>query len=150
MKYRKEVTIDADIQTVWNAFDCAENLSRWQPTLRSFTRKSGTPGQPGAVSEVVYEENGRTITMIETVTERREPHFMAGTYTSKYGTALIVNHFEMVGDDRTRWVSYTNHVFRGIMKIMAIFAHKSIRERVENDMQRFKLMVESQVASTHP
>ncbi len=147
MKFRSEVTIDADIDTVWRAFDNSENLSKWQPTLKSFTPVSGAPGQPGAVSEVVYEENGRTITMTETVTERRRPHFMAGTYRSRYGIALIVNHFEALDNGaRTRWVSYTNQAFRGIMKIMAVFVYKSIRERVENDMHRFKLLVESQIA----
>lgn len=145
MKFRTEVTIDADIDTVWRAFDNPDNLSCWQPTLKSFTPKSGVPGQPGAVSEVIYEEKGRTIAMTETITERREPHFLAGFYNSSHGVALIVNHFESVGDGRTRWVGYTNHSFQGIMKIMAIFVQRSIRERIENDMQRFKLFVESEV-----
>ena len=109
MKFRHEIIIDADQRSVWETFDNPENLKAWQPTLESFTRKSGEDGQPGAVAELVYDENGRKVTLIETITERREPHFMAGTYESDAGNALIVNHFEDTGDGRSRWAMYGKH-----------------------------------------
>lgn len=146
MKVTNEVTIDADRKTVWRVFDNPDNLSKWQPTLKSFTHRSGTPGQPGAVSEVVYDENGRDVMMTETVAERREPDFMAGGYDSSRSKATIVNHFETVGQNQTRWVIYANHQFKGIFKVLALFYRKSIHRRTEEWMQRFKLLVESKVA----
>ena len=144
MKTRHEVLIDAPRATVWAAFDDPDNMPRWQSTLKSFTPKSGTPGQPGAVSELVYDEKGRDIEMTETITERREPDFMAGIYTSKFGKTIIVNHFEDAGENQTRWVVYANHMFRGLKKLMSVFFANSIRNRTENDLERFKLLVESQ------
>ena len=85
--------------------------------------------------------------MTETVTERRAPDFLAGIYETKHSTALIFNTFEQDGGQRTRWTAWTNMSFKGLMKIMAIFSIKAIRRRTEDDMQRFKLMVETDRAS---
>ena len=146
MKFRHEIIIDADQQTVWATFDNPSNMKAWQPTLESFTRKSGEDGQPGAIAELVYDENGRKVTLKETITERREPHFLAGTYESDAGNALIVNHFEDAGDGRTRWTMYGNHSFRGIFRLLGLFVAGSIRKRNETMMNNFKLLAETKRA----
>ena len=146
MKAKFEVIVNADRSTVWDAFDNPDNISKWQATLKSITHKSGTPGEIGAITELVYDEDGRELVMTETITERRQPAFMAGIYTTKGSKSLIVNYFETVGDDKTRWVSHANHNFSGFMKLASLFIRKTICDRTENDMQRFKLFVESQRA----
>ncbi|MGB5739015.1 MAG: SRPBCC family protein, partial [Woeseia sp.] len=102
MKYKTEVIINAPRERVWAEFDNPDNMARWQPTLESFVHRSGTPGQPGAVSELIYNENGRKVVMIETINERREPDFLAGIYESNFGTTTIVNQFEELGDSQTK------------------------------------------------
>jgi uncharacterized protein YndB with AHSA1/START domain len=146
MKMTFETEIRASRELVWAIFDNPDNLVRWQPTLESFTHLTGDPGQPGAVSELVYNENGKKVTMTETVTERRKPHFMAGTYDNDRATSLIVSHFEEIDDNTTRFISYSNMNFKGIMKILSLFVARSIRARVEADLSRFKLLVETQAA----
>ncbi|MBT8103561.1 MAG: SRPBCC family protein [Gammaproteobacteria bacterium] len=146
MKHKTEIIIDADRTTVWRMFDDPDNMTKWQPTLLSFTHKSGTPGQPDAISELVYEEKGRKMVMIETVTARRELDFLGGTYESKWGTVVIFNNFEDTDDGKTRWIVNTNYNFRGFMKFMAFFMRKSIRKRTDTDLNRFKLMVETELA----
>jgi len=147
LKTKFEVIISADRDTVWQAFDDPDNMVKWQPTLKSFAHKSGPRGEVGSVAELVYEENGREIVMTETITEKRKPDFMAGIYESKWGNALIVNYFASVEGNKTRWVGHANHRFKGFMKLMSLFIRKSICERTESDMQRFKLLVESQLAA---
>lgn len=146
MKLKYEAEIKASRDIVWAAFDNPDNLSRWHPTLESFTHQTGEPGQPGAVSKLVYNEKGKKFATTETVTERREPDFMAGCYDNAWATTLIVNHFEAVDENTTRFVSYTNVKFKGIMKIMSLFAARSIRTRVEADINRFKILVETEAA----
>jgi len=146
MKHKTEVLIDADRATVWRMFDDPDNMTKWQPTLRSFAHKAGTPGQPDAVSELIYDENGRQVVMIETITARRAPDFLGGTYESNWGTMIIFNHFEATDDRKTRWTSNMNYQFKGFMKIMAFFMRKSICNRSDRDMNRFKLLVETPVA----
>ena len=148
MKMKVEAEIRASRDFVWAVFENPDNLTRWQPTLDSFTHQTGEVGQPGATSELVYNENGKKITMIETVTERQKPQFMAGIYDSARATSLIVIHLEEIDDNTTRFVSYTNMKFKGMMKIMSVFVAKSIRDRAEADLNRFKLLVETDAAGT--
>ena len=150
MKTRHEVLIDAPRDVVWSAFDNPDNMLRWQPTLRSFEHQSGTPGEPGAVTALVYDEDGREVRMTETVTERRAPDFTASVYTTEWGKTIVVNHFEEAGDGRTRWVMYANHFFKGMMKVIGVFRAGAIRKRTENDLERFKLLVESEQAEASP
>jgi uncharacterized protein YndB with AHSA1/START domain len=144
MKYEAEIKAGRDV--VWAAFDNPDNLSRWQPALESFTPVSGEPRQPGSVSELVYKEKGKKITARETVTERREPLFLAGTIDNAWATTLIVHHFEEIDEHNTRFVSYTNTQFKGIMKLMSLFVARSIRTRAQADLDRFKLFVETETA----
>lgn len=144
MKMKFERTILASRKLVWETFDNPENLSRWQPALVSFTHISGVPGQPGAVSELVYNEKGRKIVTTETVTERQQPHFIAGIYDNDWVSMLTVNHFEAIDDNTTRFASYSNMAFKGIMKIMSLFVTNSIRSRIEGDLNRFKFLVETE------
>lgn len=146
MKHKTEILIDADLATVWRMFDDPENMTKWQPTLKSFAHKSGTPGQPDAVSELIYDENGRQVIMLETITARRDASFMGGTYESDWGSVVIFNLFEETNDGKTRWTSNLNYQFRGLMKLMAFFMRKSICNRSDRDMNRFKLFVESTIA----
>lgn len=146
MKHKTEILIGADRDTVWRTFDDPDTMKQWQPTLKSFTHKSGAPGQADAVSELVYDEKGREVVMTETITARREPSFLGGTYESKLGTVTIFNYFEETEDGKTRWISHSNHVFKGFMKFMALFMWNSICRRTDTDMNRFKLLVETEVA----
>lgn len=146
MKHKTEILIDADRAIVWRLFDDSNRMMEWQPNLKSFTHKSGTPGQPDAVSKLVYDENGREVVMTETITARREPDFLGGTYESRWGQVIIFNHFEETSDGKTRWVVNTNYKFRGLMKIMALFMRKSICDRTDTDLNRFKLLVETEAA----
>lgn len=143
MKLNYDIVIDRDLATVWKAFDNPDNMRRWQPTLESFEPVSGKPGQPGAVSQLVYVENGRRIEMVETITERREPHFMAGTYDSGMGTAIVVNHFADAGDGNTRWTVYWNYRPKSWFRLLAPLFRGSMKKRVEDDLNRFKLFAES-------
>lgn len=147
MKLNFETVIDASLDAVWAAFDNPDNMPRWQQNLQSFKHVSGQPGQPGAVSELVYDEKGNEVVLTETITERRRPEFLAGTYDSPMGKTLIVNHFEVIDENTTRWKSWCHFAFKGYMKIMSLFVSGVIRKRTEADMQRFKLMVETDQAN---
>lgn len=146
MKQKFEVIIDASRARVWAAFDDPDNMGRWQQNFHSWTHMSGKSGQPGSVAELAFDENGRRVVLKETVTERREPDFLAATYESRHGSTLIVNYFEAIDDDTTRWSSWCNFRFTGGMRFLSLFLTGSIRKRTQCDMERFKLMVESDQA----
>lgn len=143
MKLRSEIVIDADRETVWAAFTRRDNVRRWQPDIKSMKLVSGEHLEPGAESLVVYREDGRDYTIVEHVTERRDPDFIALRGETVSGTATSVNHFESIDGGRTRWVVYVNHSFRGLMRIVGPFFKNRAMRRIDRHMQQFKLMVES-------
>lgn len=143
MRLNFEQTIDASLATVWVAFNDSSNKGRWQQNLVSYTHMSGNPGQPGAVSELTFNERGKMMVISETIAECREPDFLSATYESKYSSTIIVNHFKSIDENTTRWTSWCNFTFKGFMKFMALFIAGTIRKRTEDDMHRFKLLVET-------
>ena len=146
MKLNFEIIIDASLDDVWAAFTNPDNMGRWMQNFESFTTISGVPGQPGTVAKVVFNENGKRVVLKETVTERRDPDFLAGTYEADGSSTHIVNHFEAIDDEHTKWTSWCRFTFTGMMRFFAIFIGGAIRKRTEGDMNRFKLMVESDLA----
>lgn len=146
MKHHYEVVIDADVRTVWKILDDIDSMKKWQPSLESITLKSGVAGQPGAVSEIVYDENGRKVTMTETITERRDLQFMALKFEAPMGDTVVVNHFEDIDGKQTRWKMYSNFTFKGLFKLIGIFFSGSIRRSNEGMLHNFKLLAETEQA----
>lgn len=142
MKYSVEIMLNRSRAEVWAAFDNADNMKKWQPGLISFEPLSGTPGQPGAVSKLVYDEDGRRIEMIETITHRAEPAEFDGSYEAPGVYNLNRNRFHEVGPQQTRWVQETEFRFKGLMALMAPFMGGSFRRTTLGYMERFKAMLE--------
>ena len=143
MKLSFDLTLEKSRADVWKSFDNPDNLKKWQPTLVSFEPVSGTPGQPGAVSRLTYEEGGRTIILTETITERRHPDLFAGTYESSMGTNIIRNSFTEISPGRTRWMVESEFTCHGFLKLLAPFMKGMLARRVKADVGRFKTKLEA-------
>lgn len=143
MKYECEITIDLPREKVIELFDSTENLYKWQPTLQNFEHVSGTPGQPGAKSRLVYLERGRNMEMIETITSRNLPDEFSGTYETKGVKNWLTNHF-YAENGKTRWVMETEFKFSGFMKLMAIFMRGAFPKQTLSSMNSFKEFAEGQ------
>lgn len=143
MKLTHQLVLERSRGEVWKAFDTPSNLSKWQPTLKSFMHQSGAQGQPGAVSELTYEENGKPIVLLETITVRREPEEFSGTYDNAQAMNTVRNTFTVVDDDHTRWVLESEFVFKGVVfRLLAPFVKGLIDRRIRTDMERFKSLLE--------
>jgi hypothetical protein len=143
MKFKLELPIKKPRAEVWQAFDNPENMKVWQPSLIDFETFEGTQGQPGAVSKLTFRENEREFSLIEKVTGREEPSQLDGIYENEFADNMISNRFVEQGSDQTLWIVETEFKFKTlIMKIMGPLMKKKLVARTENDMQRFKEMVE--------
>jgi hypothetical protein len=142
VELRCELVIDLPRARVIELFDDPDSMRKWQPTLKSFEPLSGTPGQPGAKSRLVYEERGRTIEMIETVTSRNLPDEFSGTYATRGLMNWITNRFVEEGPTKTRWISETRFEFSGLMRIMAALTRGAIRKQTLQFMHNFKQFAE--------
>ncbi|MDX1377948.1 MAG: SRPBCC family protein [Anaerolineales bacterium] len=150
MKYILELTIEKSRIEVWQAFDSTENLSKWQPSLIKFEHISGTPGQPGAVSELTYNENDREFTLTEEISLRDEPNRFDGVYKNEFSDSFIRNTFIEKGENETLWVVETDFKFKTLpMKIMGPLMKRNFVRRTYRDMERFVEFVEGNQEEEH-
>ena len=145
MKFKLELPIHKPLKEVWKAFDNPENMKKWQPSLTLFERISGVQGQPGAVSRLTYEENGRQFTLIEKVTHREETQRLDGVYENDFADNVVRNTFMEQGNDQTLWMVETEYKFKTLlMRLLGPIMKKNFVARTQKDMERFKEIVESQ------
>ena len=145
MKFTLELPINKPRAEVWKAFDNPQNMSKWQRSLISFETTSGTQGQPGAVSKLMFEEQGRQFELMERVTHREEPNRLEGVYENNFADNTVRNTFIEKGKDQTLWVVETEYKFKTLlMRILGPIMKKNFVARTRKDMERFKEMVESQ------
>jgi hypothetical protein len=145
MKFSLRLPIEKSRVEVWKAFDNPENMKKWQPSMVSFDRISGTQGQPGAISRLTYEENGRQFSLVEKVTHREELQRLDGLYENDFANNTIKNTFIEQGNDQTLWTVETEYKFKTfLMRILGPVMKKNFVARTQKDMERFKEMVESQ------
>ena len=142
MRYTSEIDIDLPRERVIKLFNNSENLSKWQPGLQNFEHLSGEPGQPGAKSKMLYDEGGRKIEMIETITAQNFPETFSATYEAKGVKNRIENRFEEIGPDSTRWVMENEFQFSGFMRIMALFMRGAFPKQTLAQMGNFKQFAE--------
>jgi uncharacterized protein YndB with AHSA1/START domain len=143
-----ETTLEKPIDIVWRAFDNAENLKLWMPTLTDFQAVSGTPGQPGAVSRLTFLENGRKTIMDETILSRREPFELDGRYDTEFGSNDVRNRFESQAGGQTLWTLTAEFAFKGAFRFLAPLFKGVIRKRLNEDSARFKEKLESGALAT--
>ena len=143
MKFQVEMTIEKTPREVWDTFDSTANTLKWQPGLKSFEHVSGERGQPGAVSKLTYEENGRKIVLMETITHRKEPEIFDGTFEGAGVVNHIKNKFIATEYGKTKWVMETEFLFKSLpMRLLGPLMKGSFVKRTEQDMKRFKELAE--------
>ena len=143
MRYTTEIVIDLPRDRVIELMDDVDNLKHWQAGLQSVEHISGQPGQVGAKSKMVFDENGRTVEMVETITKRNFPDEYDATYEAGGVYNIQENQFIAEGPDKTRWVSVSEFQFSGFMRIMAFFMGGAFRKQSQKVMQDFKRFAEN-------
>lgn len=144
MKFISKVVINRPVSVVWEFFDNPDNLKLWLTGFVSFEHLSGTKGEPGARSKHTYAMNGKTMEMIEEISVREPYKTFNGTITGPMITSVLRNEFKDLGNGTTELVSDTDVEFKGmLMKIVSMFIKGSFQKRQDDDLQKFKTLVES-------
>ena len=143
MKYSLTIDLELSRERVIELFDNPDNLSKWQPDLISFEHMSGTAGQAGAKSKLLYKMGKREIEMIETVTVRNLPDEFSGTYEAKGVWNSVANYFSVISGSRTKWTMETEFKFGGFMKIVAFLMPFAFKKVSLKHMTQFKAFAES-------
>jgi len=142
MKYTCEVIIDKPREEVIKLFDSTDNLFKWQKTLASFDIISGENGVDGLKSKMVYDDNGKTMEMIETIEQFNFPDELIAIYEADKVWNRCVNIFKDMGD-QTSWSMESEFVCSGFMKLVTTFGKKMFMKQTLKDMNSFKSFSES-------
>jgi hypothetical protein len=142
MKYTTEIEINLPIDRVIELFDDPDNLKEWQPGLQSFEHISGTPGQPGAKSRLLFQMGKREIEMIETITVRDLPDEFSGTYEAPGVFNIVKNKFIPLSENKTRYISEQEFQFKGFMKLMGWLMPGSFKKQSQQYLEKFKEFAE--------
>lgn len=142
MEYTCEIEIDLPRSQVIALFDNPANLTHWQEGLESFKHVSGEVGQPGSVSEIVYQMGRRRLEMTETIEIRNLPREFTAIYRAKGVWNRVENLFEEHGD-RTRWTINTVFRCRGFLRVMAFLMPGMFRKQTMKMMRDFKNFAET-------
>lgn len=143
MQYTSEVIIDRPRQKVIELFDNPDTLHEWMPGLQEFEHVSGEPGQTGARSRLVFDRDGRTIEMVETIVTRDLPDTFVTTYETNGVWNRVANHFHEPQPGQTRWVAEHEFKFSGFMRVIGFIFRGSFPKQSQQDMERFKAYAES-------
>jgi hypothetical protein len=100
MKPTIEINLPAN--RVFELFMNKTNFKEWKKDFISYEFISGTPGEVGAVTKLVYKR----VTMFETITNKNFPNEIIAEYEHKRGEKTIMfhkasNHFASLSDNKT-------------------------------------------------
>ena len=144
MIFKLELTINKPRSEVWDLFTTPENMKKWQPLLIKIEHISGTPGQPGSISKLSYEEGGREYSLIEKITHRDELNQFDVIYENEFTDNPVGNSFIELGDNETLWIIEAEFTFKtSTMKLLGPLLKKNFVRRTQKDMERFKELMEN-------
>lgn len=103
MKFTCSVDIALPIDKTVALWDNPDNLKKWQDGFLGFESISGTPGQEGSKSKLLYKMGGGKMELLETVTKNNLPHEFSGLYEHKHMTNTMSNKFTALDANKTRW-----------------------------------------------
>lgn len=144
MKYTQEIIINKPIKEVVALFDNPNNLYEWMEGLQKFEHLSGTPGEPGAKSKLLFKMGNREIEMIETITVRDLPTEFSGTYEANGVFNIQKNKFISIAANQTKHVTENEFQFKGVMmKLMGFLMPGAFKKQSYKYLKAFKTFAES-------
>ncbi|NNC95660.1 MAG: SRPBCC family protein [Chitinophagales bacterium] len=143
MKYSNEIIIDKNVEQVVSLFDSTDNMYKWMRGLQSVEHISGTPGEVGAKSKLIFKINKREMEMIETITSKNLPHEFSGTYEMKGTLNKVSNHFVPINESQTKYITENEFEFNGLMmKLFSKLMPSAFKKQTYQFMQDFKAFAE--------
>lgn len=148
MRYSCKVTINRPRSQVVALFANPDNFIHWHIGLIRVEPVSGTPGETGAVSTLVYQRDYRESEIQQTVVAVDLPRELTVLYETRRLRNLHKNLFYEDGS-KTLYVSELEFKFKPLMAVLSFFIRGAFKQQTLNEMQRFRAFVES-VSPTDP
>jgi hypothetical protein len=139
------ITINLPVETVAGLFTNANHFNEWKKDFVSFAYVSGTPGNAGAVTQLVFKR----VTMFETIIAANLPASFTATYDhQRNGKTVMVheatNRFSTIKDNATLIESeMTMTKVVGLLpRIIMTLMGGAAKKYAQGQFERFKIFAE--------
>lgn len=136
------VTVNKQVEEVWQAFMNPANLPHWLTGFVSVTPISGQPGMPGSKNKIVLKERGREMVAEETVQEITSPkHFRCTIASTQMNSE---NDFRFVSFGHYTEIIQTVQLHPNgfMMKLLLPFVKGTAQKTMTNDLMKLKIFIE--------
>jgi len=144
MKYSVDIKINATREKTTSLFDDYGKRKEWMDGLESSELLNGQQGEPGAKTRLKFKMGKRKIEMVETVISRNFPDDFTVVYEAKGVYNIVINRFEKIDENTTRYVNDQEFRFKGFMKIMALLMPGAFKKQSKKYLNDFKNFVENE------
>lgn len=140
MKFTCSVEINQPVAKVIELFTNPDNLKEWQDGFVSLTHLSGTPGEVGAKSKMIYLIRNKEMELIETIKVNNLPKEFIGEYAAKTMVNTMRNSFTEIGFNKTKYVSEIEYTqFNGFLpKMMAFLLPGLFKKQTQKWLNQFR------------
>ncbi len=147
MKYKLELEIAAPRKEVAGLFDDPEHWPQWQESLVESEPISGKNREVGSKTKLLQKFGSRNVEVETIIEAKNPPEELVYTYTAKGAWNRVVNRFEEIGPDRTRWIFESEFNCSGMLRVLSILMPSMFRNASRKEMKKFKEFVEKRSAS---
>ncbi len=145
MKFIHEVEINVAIDKVVELFLNVENLPLWQPDLIEANVVSGTYGQVGAETQLLYRMGEKQILMTQTVTNNNLPAFYTAVLETPNVWNLVEHSFHKLDDTTTLWVCKNEYKCSGFVRLLIMLMPNMFKKQSQASLSNFKHFAEQQI-----
>ena len=142
MKYSVSNTINRPLEEVIEKFMDPEGIMEWMEGLQRVDHLSGTPGEVGAKSDLLFLHKKKEMKMTETILEKNLPDQIKFSYQSPMGYNEVEMTFEKLSDSSIKQTNNSYFELKGFMKIMGFFMTGMFKKQSLKYLNAFKTYVE--------
>ena len=143
MKYTFEAEINAPREIAAALAGNPANRKEWMEGLESDEHLSGTPGKPGAKSQLVFQTGKARITMIGTVIASNLPDELSETFDAPNVLTMATTRFVALSPQKTKYISEQELQFKGIFnKVVGFLLQREFKKQTLTHMENFRRFAE--------
>ena len=129
MRFGWEADIERPMDEIVAALRDPQSPLEWQPGLARIEPISGHPGREGSVSEYVFDLDGNTFRLTETVVVDRLPEQRTTRYEGRGMRHKITHELEAAGSGHTTLRAIHEGHLTGMARLMALPLRNVLRQR---------------------
>jgi carbon monoxide dehydrogenase subunit G len=145
MKYAYEIEVNTPLEKVVKLAGDPANRMSWMDGIESYEPVSGTPGEVGSKSKMVFKTGNMKMTMVGTVVANNLPQSFTESIDASNLTSTAISKFIAIAPDKTKYISEQNFAFKGLFnKIVGFLLQGEFKKQTLRHMEGFKRFVEQQ------